>query len=92
VSAHPHAGKSCRDLVAQINDYLEGELSPARVHALERHLEECTCCTGFAATLRQAVVACRESGSRTLPAAVRRRARARIAEIMRGAGPGAGRR
>jgi anti-sigma factor RsiW len=82
VSEHPHGPGRCRDLVAQINDYLDDELSPARVAALERHLSACVCCTGFAESLRRAVHACRESGQTTLPPAVRRRARERIAELI----------
>jgi anti-sigma factor RsiW len=82
VSGNPHVPGRCQDLVAQINDYLDGDLSPERMTALERHLADCVCCTGFAASLRRAVHACRDSGQSTLPPAVRRRARARIAEIV----------
>jgi anti-sigma factor RsiW len=82
VTGNPHAPGRCQDLVAQINDYLDGDLTPERVAALERHLADCVCCTGFAASLRRAVNACRASGQTTLPAAVRRRARARVAELV----------
>jgi anti-sigma factor RsiW len=82
VTGNPHVRGRCQDLVAQINDYLDGDLSPERVAALERHLADCPCCTGFAASLRRAVDACRASGQATLPAAVRRRARSRIAELI----------
>jgi len=82
VSAHTRAWGRCRDLAAEISDYLDGELSAARAAALEQHLAECVCCTGFAASLRRAILACRASGHPRLPSDVRRRARARIAEIM----------
>jgi anti-sigma factor RsiW len=86
VTASPHGPGRCRDLAAQIGDYLDGDLSAANVAALERHLAKCACCTGFAESLRRAVVACRASGQKTLPPAVRRRAKERIAEVMGTAG------
>ena len=87
MSALPHQPGRCRDLVAQISDYLDGELSEEHVAALERHLAKCACCTEFADSLRRAVITCRASGGKTLPSAVRRRARERIAEIMGGPAP-----
>jgi anti-sigma factor (TIGR02949 family) len=36
----------CDALVAQLWDYLDGELSPDRVRALEAHLADCSQCTG----------------------------------------------
>jgi anti-sigma factor (TIGR02949 family) len=36
----------CDALVAQLWDYLDAELSPDRVRALEAHLAECAQCTG----------------------------------------------
>jgi anti-sigma factor RsiW len=86
MTAHAHGRGRCRDLATQISDHLDGDLSPARASALERHLAECACCTAFAESLRRAILACRASGRSTLPADVRRRARARIAEIMRNGG------
>ena len=83
-----HALGRCRELAVEISDYLDGALTVERLVALEGHLAECTCCAGFAETLRQSVSECRASGKRRLPADVRRRARARIAEIMQAADPG----
>ena len=42
----------------------------------------CVCCGRFAADLRRSIVLCRAAGATILPAAVRRRARARIAELL----------
>ena len=83
MSGHAHGAGRCRDLAFEISDYLDGDLTPARTAALERHLADCVCCTGFAASLRQAILACRATGQTRLPAKVRQRARARIAEIMK---------
>jgi anti-sigma factor RsiW len=82
VTTNPHGPGRCRDLAAQICSYLDGDLSPANVAALERHLADCVCCTAFADSLRRAVLACRAAGQSTLPPAVRRRAKDRIAAVM----------
>jgi len=85
MSGHAHRAGRCRDLAAEISDYLDGDLSEARVAILEQHLARCACCTGFAASLRWAILACRATGQPRLPADVKQRARARIATIMKGA-------
>jgi len=72
----------CRERIQEISDYLDGDLSPAHAAALERHLDACGCCTDFATSLRQAVLACRQAGLCQLPEDVRARARQRIAELM----------
>jgi RNA polymerase sigma-70 factor (ECF subfamily) len=78
----PHAGRSCRDLVATIFDYIDGELTTGRCRELEKHLSQCPCCDRFTDSLRRAVAVCRASGETRLPEAVQRRARARIAELL----------
>ena len=83
MSGHSHAtGRSCRDLVATISDYVAGDLTPARCRRLEAHLSDCPCCDRFAESLRKAIAVCRASGEVRLPAAVQRRARARIRELL----------
>lgn len=82
---HPppaHAAQSCAELVTIISDYIDGELSSRDWRALEGHLAECVCCGRLAADLRRSIVLCRAAGATILPAAVRRRARARIAELL----------
>lgn len=78
---HGH-GRSCRDLVAAISDYVAGELTPSRCRELQAHLDNCPCCDRFAESLRKAVAVCRASGGTKLPPAVQRRARARIKELL----------
>ena len=51
MSEHTH-GRSCRDLVASISDYVGGDLTTARCRQLEAHLAECPCCDRFAESLR----------------------------------------
>lgn len=81
MSAHTH-GRSCRDLVASISDYVGGDLTAARCRQLEAHLADCPCCDRFAESLRRAVAVCRASGATKLPPPVQRRARARIRELL----------
>jgi anti-sigma factor RsiW len=84
MSAAPHEPGRCRDLILQISEHIDGDLSPNRAAALERHLAECVCCMELADSLRRAVAVCRASGEPRLPDDVRARAQARIAELLRG--------
>jgi anti-sigma factor (TIGR02949 family) len=81
----------CYDLLGQLSDYLDGELSPARCRAIERHLDDCPCCGEIADSLRRAVSLCRQAGASRLPPAVRARARRRIADLLGSAPPPAAR-
>lgn len=81
-AAHPRG--NCRSLVAELSDYIDGSLTPARVRAIERHLANCPCCDVFADSLRQAMAACQAVGRSRLPRDVERRARQRIAQILEG--------
>lgn len=83
MSGHSHGtGRSCRDLVVTISDYVGGDLTPARCRQLEAHLADCPCCDRFAGSLRKAIAVCRASGEARLPTAVQRRAKARIRELL----------
>jgi anti-sigma factor (TIGR02949 family) len=73
---------ACRELLAELFDYLDGELSAARYRALERHLARCPCCGELAKNLRQAIAICRAEGASSVPASVRARARARIRALL----------
>lgn len=57
------AGVRCREVLADLSDYLDGALPPARVGVLQAHLAECSNCARFGghiahtlATLRQVSV------------------------------------
>ena len=82
-----HRPGRCRELLGELFDYLDGELSGARYRALERHLDRCPCCGELAENLRKAVAICRAAGASRLPAAVRARARARITALLAGLPP-----
>lgn len=74
--------RHCVDLLGELSDYLDGELSPARCRAIERHLDACPCCGEIADAIRRAVAVCRRAGVTRLPPALRSRARQRIADLL----------
>lgn len=84
MTAHAHPKGSCRSLVVELSEYLDGTLTKARVRAIERHLSQCPCCDVFADSLRKAMAACQAQGRSRLPRDVERRAKARIAAMIRG--------
>ncbi len=73
----------CRSLLLELSRYLDGELAPARLRTIERHIEECTCCGTMAGRLRKMRAACRAAGAQRLPRSVKSRAAARIRALLR---------
>ena len=49
------AGLTCRDVLADLSDYLDGELPPERVARLEAHLAGCDSCTRFGGAVGELV-------------------------------------
>ncbi len=45
--------KNCRELIAVILEYLEGEMTPADVEEFEKHLARCAPCRAYLATYRK---------------------------------------
>jgi anti-sigma factor RsiW len=41
------AGVRCREVLADLSDYLDGALAPARVEELQAHLAVCSNCARF---------------------------------------------
>lgn len=54
-SVHSHDLERCRELVAQLNDYLDGELPADLCAELELHLADCPDCQVVLDTLGQTV-------------------------------------
>jgi anti-sigma factor (TIGR02949 family) len=63
----------CRDIVELLREYLDGELDPATVEALDAHLAGCQECTAFLNTYRGTVRATRQLREEELPPALRER-------------------
>jgi anti-sigma factor RsiW len=74
----------CRDMLARISAYLDGDLDAAACQAIERHCADCARCAGLVAGLRETIGLCREAGSTPLPDAVRQRARASVQRLLAG--------
>ncbi len=70
----------CRDVFALLGDLLDGTLESAVTRALEAHLLGCEDCTAFLATYRGTVRATRSIRERELPAQLRERLLAVLAE------------
>ncbi len=77
-----HGGTNCRDLLERLSLYIDGDLDARQRRSIVAHLRRCPCCEEFAESLRRTVQLCQEAGRSRLPAAVRARARARIAELL----------
>ncbi len=85
----PHAGRTrrpagCRERLQKLFTYIDDDLRGAARERLERHLAECVCCGDLEKSLRRTIHACRTAGKRKLPADVRKRAKARITELLDG--------
>lgn len=72
----------CRALIEELSAYLEGELSASRRRAIERHIEDCTCCGTMASRLRTVMALCRAERGQPMPRAVRARAAARLRRML----------
>lgn len=49
------AGILCSEVLAHLSDFIDGALPPARVRALENHLEGCSHCARFGAEFSDAI-------------------------------------
>jgi anti-sigma factor (TIGR02949 family) len=72
----------CKEILAGISAYLDGELGTAACDAIERHCQDCPSCARVVEGLRETVGLCRQAGLVPLPEAVRHRARDRIRLLL----------
>ena len=72
----------CRRLLLALSRYLEGDLTPVRRRAVERHIDGCACCATTAVRLRRAVAVCRAEAARRPPRLVMSRAAERIRALL----------
>jgi anti-sigma factor RsiW len=77
----------CVDFLERMSRYLDDELAAADRRVIEQHLRECPCCGDVLESLRHTVAICHEEGRPDLPPDVRKRARARVSELLRQAPP-----
>lgn len=63
---------ACRDLFAQLSDYLDGRVEAATCADMERHIAACPACVAFLGDLRQAIERCRRLDIQCDPAIAKR--------------------
>ncbi len=73
---------TCRDIVAHISAYLDGELERAACEAIERHCGGCARCATLVTGLRESIGLCRQAGAAPLPHDVRERARRNLERLL----------
>jgi anti-sigma factor RsiW len=78
----PPPNPACQQQLLELSAYLEGDLTPDSMAALDAHLARCECCGQMAASLRRAIALCRSEDVRDLPADVQQRALARIRALL----------
>ncbi len=65
---HLVAGVRCREVLADLSDFLDGVLSEARVATIRAHLEGCSVCARFGADVGSVLTALREGQAKVTPA------------------------
>lgn len=86
---HSHSFERCRVLLAQLNEYLDGELPPDLCAELDLHLADCPDCTVVLDTLGKTVQIVRalDMAPPTLPPGVEERLLARLGLDQGAPGP-----
>lgn len=63
-----HASGGCRELLQDLNDYIDGELDAQLCLEIERHMAGCDNCRIVVDTLRKTVLLYRSLPAETMPA------------------------
>ncbi len=79
------AGIRCREVLADLSEFVDGALSSTRIVALQAHLAECDRCTRFGGDVVRLLTALRAglSAPPLLSHESSQRLHARLAEVMR---------
>lgn len=80
------AGMRCGEVLAELSEYLDGELVPERRTQVETHLRGCDVCERFGGVFTAAIHALRQGGPGPSPEepAIFERLRARMREAAKG--------
>ena len=65
--------KPCPDYISDLNDYLDGGVSPELCEEIQAHIGRCENCRIMVDTLQQTVKLCREGKEEALPEALENR-------------------
>lgn len=76
------AATTCKDVLANISSYLDGELETTACDDIERHCATCSACAELVNGLRETVGLCRQAAKTPLPDEVRRRARESVRRLL----------
>ena len=74
----------CRQVFADVEAYLDGDLDEDACHRLEEHATGCPSCLDEMERIRRTIGMCRDVGQRPLPDGVRDRARAAVRRLLSG--------
>lgn len=74
---------NCQELMGKLSSYLEGELDPPLLKALEAHLQDCEDCGIIVDTTRKTIEFLCNSEPLPLPSGVRERLDRALAEKMK---------
>jgi anti-sigma factor RsiW len=68
-----HDHSTCRDLLGQLSDYIDGELETALCAELETHLADCPNCRVMVDTVRKTITLYQSQATAELPSGVQKR-------------------
>ena len=74
----------CRHVLAELSNYLDGEISPEIKQALEEHLAKCRRCSLVYDTTRKTLKIVTEVGALEVPLEASARLRARLQGLLAG--------
>jgi RNA polymerase sigma-70 factor (ECF subfamily) len=85
-----HPDKSCREIFANLSEYMDGRLEPTTCEQMRAHVEACPACVAFLRELRAAIDRCRSLDMPCDPAVAARLRSLLTQEYLRmiGLGPG----
>jgi anti-sigma factor (TIGR02949 family) len=82
MTSAPTTHGHCGDLLERLSRYIDGELPQADREVIEQHLHGCPECEQVLHSLEHTKDLCRAEGRPELPPEVRRRALARVHELL----------
>jgi len=71
----------CKQVRAELSNYLDGEVSAEVKAAVDDHLSRCRCCAVMFDTTRKTLTIVTEAGVFTIPAEVSQRLHARLQQV-----------
>lgn len=73
----------CESVLRSISAYLDGELPGTQCDFIEKHCAHCAGCAAVVQELRETIGLCRSAATAQIPDAVRARAQASIAALLK---------